>query len=156
MICLRIGKTIEVKPYQVNFRSPFPRIHYYQSQVVTRIRNLNKPFGLSRNTNLQLNPYPNIQLDLYCNGNLLVQYTNFSTWLINNARIQVCDWHQQFEEDVGCKVLQFINDEDQETPWSQNPWRKDVVVSSKRIMNLGTFCICSPCMMAFKISLIYV
>ena len=127
-------ETIEVKPYRVNFRSPLPRIHYYQSLVVIRIRNLTKPFGLSRNTNLQLNPCPNIQLDLYCNGNLPVQCTNSSTWLINNAQIQVCDWHQQFEEDVGCKVLQFINDEDQETPWSQNPWRKDRVTSIKNMM----------------------
>ena len=36
------------------------------------IRNLTKPFGLSRNTNLQLNTYPNTQLDLYCSGNLSV------------------------------------------------------------------------------------
>ena len=28
------------------------------------------------NTNLQLNPYPNTQLDLYCSGNLFVQCTN--------------------------------------------------------------------------------
>ena len=67
VICLRIGKTTEAKPYRVNLRSPLPRIHYYQSQVVTNIRNLTKPFGLSQNTNLQLNPYPNTQLDLYCN-----------------------------------------------------------------------------------------
>ena len=29
MICLRIGKSIEAKPYQVNLKSPLPRIHYY-------------------------------------------------------------------------------------------------------------------------------
>jgi len=38
-------------------------------------------------------------------------------------------------EDVNCKVLQFINNEDREAPWSQNPWYKDAVVSTKRIMN---------------------
>ena len=32
-----------------DFKSPFPRIHYYQSQVVTSIKNLTKPFGLSKN-----------------------------------------------------------------------------------------------------------
>ena len=36
---------------------------------------------------------------------------------------------------VGCKVLQFINNEDQEAPWSQSPWRKDAVASTERIMN---------------------
>ena len=124
VICLQMGKTIKAKPHKVNLRSPLLRIHYYQSQAVTSIRNLTKPFGLSWNTNLQLNPYPNTQFDLYCSGNLSIQCTNPSTWLTH-----------QLEEDVGCKVFYFINNEDQETPWSQNPWRKDVVVSSWRMMN---------------------
>ena len=43
---------------------------------------------------------------------------------------------QQLEDDVvDCKVLHFINNEDQEAPWSQNPWRKDAVASLERIMN---------------------
>ena len=70
VICLRMGKNFEAKPHWVNLRSPLPRIHYYQSQVVTSIRNLTKSFSLSRNTNLQLNPYPNTQLNLYYSGNL--------------------------------------------------------------------------------------
>ena len=135
MICLQMGKTVETKPHRVILRSLLLRIHYYQSQAVTSIRNLTKPFSLSQNTNLQLNPYPNTQLDLYCSGNLLVQCTNPSTWLTNDAWIQECDWHKQFEGHVGCKVLQFINDEDQEAHLLQNPCRKDVVASSKRIMN---------------------
>ena len=40
----------------------------------------------------------------------------------------------QLEEDVGCKVLQFINDEDQESPWLQNFWHKYAVTSSEKIM----------------------
>ena len=39
VICLRMGKTTEAKPHWVNLRSPLPRIHYYQSQVVTSKRN---------------------------------------------------------------------------------------------------------------------
>ena len=70
VICLRMGKTTKAKPYWVILMSPLLRINYYQSQAVTSIRYLTKPFGLSRNTNLQLNPYPNTQLDLYCSGNL--------------------------------------------------------------------------------------
>ena len=34
------GKTIEAKPHRVNLRSPLPKIHYYESQAVTSIRNL--------------------------------------------------------------------------------------------------------------------
>ena len=29
------------------------------------------------------------------------------------------------------------NDENQETPWLQNPWLKDVMASTKNMMNLG-------------------
>ena len=81
-------KTIEAKSYRMILRSPLLRIHYYQSQAVSSIINLTKPFGLSRNTNLQLNPYLNIQLDLYCNGNLFVQCMNPSRWLTSDAQIQ--------------------------------------------------------------------
>ena len=66
LICLRMGKTSKAKSHRVNLRSPLLRIHYYQSQAVTSIRNLTKPFNRSRNTNPQLNTYLNTQLDLYC------------------------------------------------------------------------------------------
>ena len=92
VICLRIGKTIEAKPHRVILKSQLPIIYYYQSQTITSIKNLTKPFGLSRNTNLQLNHYPNTQLDLYCSGNLFVQCTNPNTWLTNDVRILVRDW----------------------------------------------------------------
>ena len=41
----------------------------------------------------------------------------------------------QLEKVVGFKVLQFINNEDQEALWSKNPWRKDAVASTEKIMN---------------------
>ena len=91
MICLQIGKTTKAKPYRVNLKLPLLRIYYYQSQVVIKIRNFTKPFDLSWNNNLQLNPYPNIQLNLYCSNNLSIQYTNLSTWLTNDIRIPVRD-----------------------------------------------------------------
>ena len=94
------GKPPRQKPHQVIFRSPLPRIHYYQSQVVTSIRNLTKPFDLSRNTNLQLNSYPNTQLDLYCSGNLPVQCTDPSPWLTpatwRRCWLQSSSVHQQW------------------------------------------------------------
>ena len=44
VICLRMGKTTEEKPHQVNLRSPLLRIHYYQSQAVTSKRNLSTQY----------------------------------------------------------------------------------------------------------------
>ena len=58
VICLRMGKTIEAKSHRVNLRSPLSKIHYYQNKQL-------QVNGISvSNTNLQLNPYPNTQLDL--------------------------------------------------------------------------------------------
>ena len=151
VIFLWMRKTTEAKSHQVNFRSPLSRIHYYQSQVVTSIRNLTKPFGLSRNTNLQLNPYSNTQLDFYCSSNLPVQCTNLSTWLTNDAWIQIRDKHQPLEEDVGCKVLQFINDKDQEAPWLQNLLAQRCSSFFRENNELG-----HSLVMAFKIISIYV
>ena len=37
-------------------------------------------------TNLQLNPYPNTQLDLFCSDNLSFYYPTPNTWLTNSMR----------------------------------------------------------------------
>ena len=58
VICLQMGRTTEAKPHRVNLRSPLPRIHYYQNKWL-QVKGIPVP-----NTNLQLNPYPNTQLDL--------------------------------------------------------------------------------------------
>ena len=57
VIYLGMGKITEAKPHQVNLRSPLPRIHYYQNKQL-QVKGIPVP-----NTNLQLNPYPNTQLD---------------------------------------------------------------------------------------------
>ena len=67
------GENHQGKPHRVNLRSLLPRIHYYQSKQL-QIKGIPVP-----NTNLQLNSYPNTQLDLYCSGNLSVQCTNSNT-----------------------------------------------------------------------------
>ena len=70
--------------------------------------------------NLQLNSYPNTQLDLFCSDNFSFWCMAPNTWLTNctdpSTRLQL-----PTREVVGYKVLQFIHDEDQEDAWSQNP-----------------------------------
>ena len=58
-------------------------------------------------TNVQLNPYPNTHLDLFCSDNLSFQCTAPSTWLTNCTDLNT-QLNHQLEKDVGCKVLQFI------------------------------------------------
>ena len=54
------------------FKVTTPKNPLLSKQVVTSKRNP------STSINLQLNPYPNAQLDLYYSGNLSVQFTNRS------------------------------------------------------------------------------
>ena len=103
MICLRIGKTTEAKPHRVNLRSPLPRIHYYQNNRL-QVKGILVP-----NTNLQLNPYLNTQLDLQCSDNLSFQYMAQSTWLTNQCTDPSTWLSHQLEKDVGCKVFLFIH-----------------------------------------------
>ena len=58
VICLQMGKTTETKPHQVNLRSPTLENLLLLKQAVTS-KGIPIPY-----TNLQLNPYPNTQLDL--------------------------------------------------------------------------------------------
>ena len=101
VICLRIGKTYTAKTPPSDFKVTTPENPLLSIQVVTS-KGISVPY-----TNLQLNPYPNTQLDLFCSDNLSFQCTALSTWLTNYADTSTRLDHQ-LEKDVGCKVLLFI------------------------------------------------
>ena len=63
VICLRIGKTNTAKTSPGDFKITTPEILLLSQQAVT-----SKGILVSY-TNLQLNPYPNTQLDLFCSDN---------------------------------------------------------------------------------------
>ena len=63
MICLRIGKTNTAKTPPGDFQVTTLKISLLSQQAVTS-KGISVPY-----TNLQLNPYPNTQLDLFCNDN---------------------------------------------------------------------------------------
>ena len=72
-------------------------------------------------TNIQLNLYPNTQLDLFCSDNFSFWCTAPSMWLINCA--DPSTWLQSPTRE-GCWLQSssiHSNDEDQENAWSQNP-----------------------------------
>ena len=115
VICLQMGKTNTAKIPQDDFQVTTPEILLLSQQAVTS-KGIPVPY-----TNLQLNPYPNTQLDLFCNDNFFFWCTAPSTWLTNCAdpsmRLQsptrkVC-WLQSSSV--------HPDDEDQEDAWSQNP-----------------------------------
>ena len=59
VICLRMGKTSKAKTPLGNFKVTTPENPLLSQQVVTS-KGISVPY-----TNLQLNPYPNTQLDLF-------------------------------------------------------------------------------------------
>ena len=64
MICLRIGKTYTAKTPLDDFKVITPENPLLSKQTVTS-KGIPVPY-----INLQLNPYPNTQLDLFCSDNL--------------------------------------------------------------------------------------
>ena len=67
VICLRIGKTNTAKTPLGDFKVTTPEILLWSQQAITS-KGISAPY-----TNLQLNPYPYTQLDLFCSD-------NFSFW----------------------------------------------------------------------------
>ena len=64
MICLRMGKTYKAKTPPGDFKVTTPENPLLSQQAVTS-KEITIPY-----TNLQLNPYPNTPLDLFCSDNL--------------------------------------------------------------------------------------
>ena len=64
MICLRMGKTYMAKTPSFDFKVTFPENPLLSKQTVIS-KGILVPY-----TNLQLIPYPNTQLDLFCSDNL--------------------------------------------------------------------------------------
>ena len=44
---------------------------------------------------------------------------------------------------LAAKFFNSSNNEDQEAPWLQNPWRKDAVAFIENMMNWSNFCLWS-------------
>ena len=77
MICLRMGKTSKAKTPLGDFKVTTLENPLLSQQAVTS-KGITIPY-----TNLQLNPYPNTQLDLFCSDNLSFQCIAPSMWLTN-------------------------------------------------------------------------
>ena len=77
--CLRMRKTNTTKTTSGDFKVTTPEIPLLSQQAVT-----SKGIPVSY-SNLQLNAYPNTQLDLFCSDNFSFWCTAPSIWLINCA-----------------------------------------------------------------------
>ena len=103
MICLRIGKISKTKTPLGDFKITTPKNPLLSQQAVT-----SKGIPVFY-TNLQLNPYLNTQLDLFCSDNL--SFSMHGSQYVTNQSMHKFKYvtNHQLEKDISCKVIQFIN-----------------------------------------------
>ena len=105
-------------------------------------------------TNLQLNPYPNTQLNLFCSDNFPFRCTAFKyvtnqcadpSMRLQSPTRESC-WHQNSSI--------YPNDENQEDAWSQNPntatssqewWTRANSVSGYKLLEQTLLNTCATC-----------
>ena len=95
------GENLMAKTPPSDFQVTTPKLLYYHNK---RLQARNPKYL----TNLQLNPYPNTQSNLFCNDSFPFWCTA-PKYVTNQLRIPVHDFNHQSEKIVGCKVLQFIH-----------------------------------------------
>ena len=148
IICLRIGKTYTAKTPPSDFKVTTPENSLLSQQAVTSKR-IAIPY-----TNLQLNPYPNTQLNLFCSDNFsfsmhgsqyvtnqfdaripvrgLLLCTNPSTWLTPQQPSNCCSWFAVASHRDTNKIF---NVGARDFAWLQNP--KAYKKHSKNSFSIG-------------------
>ena len=116
VICLWMEKTSKAKIPPDEFKVTTPENPLLSKQVVTS-KGISIPY-----TNLQLNPYPNTQLDLLCSDNLSFsmhgsQYMTNQSMHGSKYMTNTPTWEGYWLQ--SSSVHQHV--EDHETPWLQNP-----------------------------------
>ena len=151
MICLQIGKTYTAKTSSGDFKVTTPENLLLSQQAVTSKR-ISVPY-----TNLQLNPYPNIQLDLFYSDNLSFWCAAPNMWLTNcvdpstqlQSPIREGYWLQNFlvhhtmkiEKMLDYKTLRCTNT----TTSLQERWTKANSVSGHNLLEQTLLNTCATC-----------
>ena len=106
-----MGKTYTTKTPPGDFKITTPENSLLSQQTITS-KGILIPY-----TNLQLNPYPNTQLDLFCSKNL--SFSMHGSQYVTNqfdARISVRDLLTNLKKMLAAKFFYSSHDEDHETP----------------------------------------
>ena len=113
VIGLWIGKTNTAKTPPGDFKVTTPKNPLLSKQVVT-----SKEIPILY-TNLQLNPYPNTQLDLFCSDNLSFSMHGFQYVTDQfDVRIPVRGLLTNLRKMLAAKFFNSSHDEDQKAHWS--------------------------------------
>ena len=125
-----MGKNYMAKITSGDFKVIIPENSLLSQQAVTS-KGILIPY-----TNLQLNPYPKTQLDLFCSDNLSFLMHD-SQYMTNqfDVRILVCGLLTNLRKMLVAKFFSSSHDEDHEAPWLQNPTVYKNSSFSKRKIN---------------------
>ena len=115
MNCLRIEKTYTAKTPLSDFKITTSENSLLSQQAVTS-KGISVPY-----TNLQLNPYPNTQLNLFCCDNLSFSMHG-SRYLTNqfDTRIPIRGLLTNLRKILATKFFSSSHDEDYKALWLQN------------------------------------
>ena len=130
-------KNLTAKTPLGDFQVTTPETPLLSQQAVTSKRIL-VPY-----TDLQLNPYPNTQLDLFCSDNFSFWCTALSTWPTNCANPST---RLQSPTRQGCwlKVIQFIPTmKIHEMLGHKTLWCTNTTTSSQERWTRAKLCLCS-------------
>ena len=109
------GENLTAKISPGDFQVTTPEIPLLSQQAVTS-KGILVPYS-----NLQLNPYPNTQLDLFCSDNFPFRCTA-PKYVTNQCADPNTRLQSPIRESYWLQnSLVHPNDEDQENTWSQNP-----------------------------------
>ena len=111
-----MGKTYMAKTSPDDFKVTIPDNSLLSQQAIISKR-ISVPY-----TNLQLNLYPNTQLDLFYSNNLSFSMHG-SQYMTNqfDEQISVCDLLTNLRKILVAKFFSLSHDKDHETPWLENP-----------------------------------
>ena len=125
-----MGKTYTTKTPPSDFKVTTPENSLLSQQAVTS-KGIPVPY-----TNIQLNPYPNTQLDLFYSDNLSFSMHD-SQYMTNqfDVQISICDLLTNLKKMLTAKFFSSSHDEDHEAPWLQNPMMYKHSNFFKRRMN---------------------
>ena len=130
VICLWIGKTSKAKTPLSEFKVTTLENPLLSKQAVT-----SKGIPVLY-TNLQLNPFPNTQLDLFCSYNL--SFLMHGSQYVTNQSMHRSKYVTNRPIWEGCWLQSSLvhpHDEDQEASWLQNPMMYKCSSFFKRKMN---------------------
>ena len=123
-------KTFKVKAPPGEFKVITPENLLLSKQAVTS-KGIPVPY-----TNLQLNPYPNTQLDLFCSDNL--SFSMHGSQYVTNQSMHRSKYVTNIPTREGCWLQIFSfhpHDKDHEASWLQNPMAYKCSNFFKRKMN---------------------